>query len=141
MFLFPHKIILFDEMGTVYNNLNITETNDIENKKELYVSSCYYESAKKLVDEINAIIAKITTIRAPKLYYNDLNNMITVEPRRVDDSIRVCPSLCSEVGSISRLKNRNMINNYYSLVNHNSGITAAIFNGDEMFKKKYMVLG
>jgi hypothetical protein len=128
-------------MGTVYNNLNLTETRDIENKKELYVSSGYYESAKKLVDEINAILANITTIRAPELCYNDLNNMITVKPRRVDDSIRVYPSLCSEVENISGLKNRKMINNYYSLVNHNSGITAAIFNGGEMFKKKYMALG
>jgi hypothetical protein len=53
--LFPHKIILFDEMGTVYND-GFTETNDIINiSEELHVSSGYYESARKLVDEINSV--------------------------------------------------------------------------------------
>jgi hypothetical protein len=59
--LFPHKIILFDEMATIYDDPDLTETNNIEIKSEkLYVASGYYESAKKLVDEINAILAKIT---------------------------------------------------------------------------------
>jgi hypothetical protein len=51
-------------MGTVYNDPDLTETNNIEIKNEkLYVASGYYESAKKLVDGINAILAKITTCK------------------------------------------------------------------------------
>jgi hypothetical protein len=134
--LFPHKIILFDEMGNV---LDLTETNNIENVKikidELYVSSGYYESAKMLVEEINSVLGKITLIIPPKLHYNELNNMVTVEPGRVDDAVKVYPFFGSEVENILGLKNRNIIDNYYSHVNHNSGIAAAIFNGDEIFKK------
>lgn len=134
--LFPHKIILFDEMGNI---LDLTESNDIEKvkveKNEYYVSSGYYESAKILVEEINSVLGKITAIIPPKLHYNELNNMVTVEPGKVDDAVKVYPFFGSEVENILGLKNRNITDNFYSHVNHNSGIAATIFNGDEMFKK------
>jgi hypothetical protein len=134
--LFPHKIILFDEMGTVYNNEDFTETNDILNTSdELHISSGYYESARKLVDEINIVLGKITTIIAPKLEYNELNNTVTVMPGLIDNAIKVYPFFGTEVENILGLKNRNMKNNYYSQVNQSSGIAAVVFKGDEMYKQ------
>jgi len=134
--LFSHKILLFDEMGTVYQNSNMTETNEINPKKqEFYISSGYYESAKKLVDEINKVLGKITTIIAPKLRYNELNNTVTIEAGKVDGSVNVYPYFGSEIENILGLKNRKMNDNYYTNVNHNSGVATVVFNGDKTLKK------
>lgn len=134
--LFSHKIILFDEMGTIYNPESISEVNSVENvSEELYISSGYYESAKKLVDEINNILGKITTIKTPKLLYNELNNIVTIEPGLIDGALKVYPFFGSEVENILGLKNRNMKNNFYSHMSQTSGIASFIFKGDEMYKQ------
>ncbi len=126
--LFPLKIILFDEMGSTYNPENQSETNSVENYSEkLYISSGYYENAKKLVDEINNILGKITTIKSSKLLYNELNNIVTVEPGLIDDITKVYPFFGSEIETILGLKNRNMKNNFYSIVSQTSGIASFIF--------------
>ena len=137
--LFSHKIILFDEMGNVFND--IIESNEINIKKreEFYISSGYYESAKKLVDEINKTLSIITTIEPPVLLYNDLNNTVTVKAGKVDGVVKVYPYFGSEVENILGLKNRNQIDDYYSTVNHNSDIAAAIFNGNHMYKRDKFV--
>jgi len=36
--LFSHKVLLFDEMGTVYQGSKITDANDIEIKMKIYTS-------------------------------------------------------------------------------------------------------
>ncbi len=123
-------------MGTVYNNEDFIETNDILDKsEELHISSGYYESAKKLVDEINNVLGKITLIIAPKLEYNELNNTVIVVPGLIDNAIRVYPFFGTEVENILGLKNKNIKNNYYSHVNQSSGIAAVVFKGDEMYKQ------
>jgi hypothetical protein len=133
--LFPHKIILFDEIGNI---LDVSETNDIKNFEhkidELYISSGYYESAQALVNEINSVLSKVTIITPPKLHYNELNNMVTVEPGKVDDLVKVYPHFGSEVENILGLKNRNITDNYYFHVNNDNGIESIILNADEMFK-------
>jgi hypothetical protein len=77
-------------MRSTYNSKNQSDTNRVENySEELYISSDYYENAKKLVDEINNILGKNTTIKSPKLLYNELNNIVTVEPGLIDGIIKV----------------------------------------------------
>jgi hypothetical protein len=123
-------------MGNTYNPENPSETNSAENyTEELYISSGYYESAKKLVDEINNILGKISTIKAPKLLYNKLNNIVMVEPGLIDHIIKVYPFFGSEIENILGLKNRNIRNNFYSNVSQTSGIASVIFKGDEMYKQ------
>jgi hypothetical protein len=115
-------------MGSTYNPENQSETNSVENYSEkLYISSGYYENAKKLVDEINNILGKITTIKSSKLLYNELNNIVTVEPGLIDDITKVYPFFGSEIETILGLKNRNMKNNFYSIVSQTSGIASFIF--------------
>ncbi len=127
-------------MGNIYDNEDFVETNDILNsREELYISSGHYDSARRLVNEINNVLGTITKIIAPKLEYNELNNTVSIIPGLIDNTIKVYPFFGTEIENILGLKNRNMDNDYYSLVGQSNGIALTVFKGDEMYKQNKLL--
>jgi hypothetical protein len=107
-----HKIMLFDE-------------NSSEIIGDIYVSSGYYESEEKLINEINYELQKIKNIVPPKIKYNKLNNKIYINAGLHEKSIKVYPYFGEEIENILGLKNINNI--------HNSDVASYIFK-KKMYK-------
>ena len=123
-----HQISLFDEMGEIYlTNDNITD--------DFTISKGFYESPSKLVNAINGVLSKFTTIKAPKISYNDINNCVRLEPGIVNDAIRLYPNLGNEIENILGLKNRLLSTMVYSHQKHENAIAEHVFKGDDIYRK------
>ena len=125
----PHKISLFDELGKVYSQ-NKIDTN------EFTISEGYYETPLRLVNEINKCLGKFTTIKPPKLVYNELNNFVTIEAGLIEKNIKIYPDFGDEIENILGLKNRSLRNSVYSV--QESAIADVVFKGGDIYRQNHI---
>ena len=124
-----HQISLFDEMGKVYSSTNEVNTD------KFTIANGYYDTVQKLINEINKILSKFTTIKSPQIHYNEISNCVKVEPGRIEKTIKVYPNLGDELENMLGLKNRNMNSMVYNHSQHQSGIAEYIFKGTDIYRK------
>ena len=124
--LHPHRITLFDELGNIYGDQNMTE--------EFTISEGYYDTSIKLINSINKILTKLSSIKPPSLQYNELNNKITLQAGKTEGGIKVYPDLGDEIENILGLKNRNLKNDVYSL--GYSSIHEFVFGGTNTYREE-----
>jgi len=118
-----YTITLFDEMGNIYGDTNIINGNPH------ILKAGYYETPKKLIDELNNLFSSFEKIKAPpKLIYNDINNFLTLNVGYVEDGIKCFPDLGEELENLLGLRNRKKNTNYYEITNSMANI---VFNGIE----------
>ena len=124
-----HKVSLFDELGKIY-----TATNDIDDDK-FTISSGFYETTQKLINEINRILGSFTSIKAPKLHYNEINNCVTVEAGKIEKAIKIYPYFGTEIEDILGLRDRDIKRTYYNHISNESGIAEYVFKGDDIYRQ------
>jgi hypothetical protein len=125
-----HIISLFDEMGKTYempNNMN----------EEMFtISNGYYETAQKLIGEINKILNLFTDIKPPKILYNELNNCATIQAGKIENSVNIYPFLGEEIENILGLRNRSLKSFLYTNTQRNEDLSDYIFRGGDMYRKE-----
>lgn len=124
--LASHKIILYDQLGHTYG------IHSTVNDEEFTISAGFYESAQKLINEINRILIQFTDIKPAKLLYNELNNCITVIPGTTDE-IKIYPYLGEEIEMILGLKKRFDDYNMYSTNTTENELIQYVFKNTDNF--------
>ena len=119
-----HKIILYNEAGEILNEFNPIYDN-------LHIIAGYYDTPKKLVDEINLQLRRIIDLRKiPIVHYNEINNLIHIECG-LKDNLKVFPYFGEEIASLLGLKEKS--NQYYYETGRNiDNIATTIINNDIM---------
>src|SRR5260370_7757990 len=129
--LYPHNITLFDEMGTIYGREYVNTVNTLDNT-DIRIEAGFYPSAQKLVETINKVLSKMSTVKPPIMYYNEINNCVTMEAGIINE-IKVYPHLGEEIENILGLKDRKLITTVY---NDMHSMADYIINNDDIYKKE-----
>ena len=114
--LYPHNITLFDEMGNIYGRENVNTVNTLDNT-DMRIEGGFYPSPQKLVETINKALTKLSATKAPIVYYNEINNCVTMDAGMIDKT-KVYPHLGEEIENILGLRNRNKDSRFYAEISY-----------------------
>src|SRR5260370_22493836 len=94
----------------------------------------FYPSPQKLVETINRVLTKISSAKPPIVYYNEINNCVTMDAGMIDKT-KVYPHLGEEIENILGLKDRKLITSVYNRIH---SMADYVINTDEIYRKEVL---